>query len=79
MHLELLKHLDSVYGECRQDDVDLIKEDWSIRSLSWHVTEALAYQSKKRMVVTNLPEILNPALNFRDRDDCIWVLWIRTE
>ena len=79
MHLELLKHFDSVCGECRQDGVDLIKEDWSLRSLSWHVAEALGYQSNKWMVVTNLLEILCPALNFRDRDDCIWVVWIRTK
>ena len=43
------------------------------------VAEALTNQSHQGMVIANLLEILCPALNFRYRNNCIRVLWIRTE
>ena len=66
-------------GECGQDGIDSFQEDWSLRSVSWHVAEALVNQSHLGMVIANLLEILCPALNFRDRDNCTRVSWIRTK
>ena len=36
-------------------------------------------QPHQGMVIANLLEILCPALNSRDRDDCIRISWVRTE
>ena len=72
MCLKLLKHLNSVWkwlGECGQDGIDSFQEGWSLRSVSWHIAEALMNQSHQGMVIANLVEIFCSALNFRDRDD----------
>ena len=82
MCFKLLKHLNSVgelLRECRQDGVDSIKEDWSLGSSSWSIAEALVNHSHERMVIANFMEILCPAINFRDWNHCIWVLWIGTK
>ena len=65
--------------ECGQDGIDLFQEGWSLRSVSWHIAEALVNQSHQGMVIANLLEILCSAFNFRDRDDCTWVSWIGAE
>ena len=57
----------------------MIEEGWSLRSPSRSIAEALVYQSHERMVIANLLEILCSALNFRDWNHCIWVVWIRTK
>ena len=47
--------------------------------MSRHVAETLTNQSQEGMVVANLLEILCPAFNLRDRDDCTRVSWIRAK
>ena len=65
-------------GECGHDGIDSFQYSWNPRLFSWHVAETLVNQPHQGMVIANL-EILCSALNFRDRDDCTRVSWIRME